>query len=173
MAEGELLHWRIGDVPIVRIPDKEVALNCEWLVAEFTPATVKRERSWLYPHSATADGLMRLSFHSMLVESQGLKIVIDTCLGNDKPRPAPTWDPAIEWDLRKGPYLDHLAAAGFKRESIDLVVLTHLHGDHIGWNTMLEGGRWVPTFPNARYLIVREEWDFWSQMTESEHFRVP
>jgi glyoxylase-like metal-dependent hydrolase (beta-lactamase superfamily II) len=173
MADGgELYRWRIGDVPVVRIPDHEVALNGEWLVTEFTPGNIRREREWLYSSSSTDDGRIRMSFHSMLVESEGLRIVIDTCLGNNKPRPAPAWDPALEWHMRKGPYLDHLARAGFTRESIDLVVLTHLHGDHLGWNTMLEGGRWVPTFPNARYLIVREEWDYWSQVDQM-HFRVP
>jgi glyoxylase-like metal-dependent hydrolase (beta-lactamase superfamily II) len=70
------------------------------------------------------------------------------------------------------PFLRDLAAAGFPRESIDLVLCTHLHVDHVGWNTMLEGGRWVPTFPNARYLINRVEWEHWSRF-EAGNYRDP
>jgi glyoxylase-like metal-dependent hydrolase (beta-lactamase superfamily II) len=172
MAESELYSWRVGDVSIVRIPDHEVALDGGWLVPEFTPGNIRSELHWLYPHSATANGQIRLSFHSLLVESQGLRIVIDTCMGNDKSRPAPAWNPDLGWHMRKGSYLEDLARAGFSRESIDIVALTHLHGDHLGWNTMLEGDRWVPTFPNARYLVVREEWDCWAHY-EEEHFRAP
>src|SRR5262249_651535 len=57
---------------------------------------------------------------------------------------------------------DRLTAAGFPPESVDLVIITHLHTDHVGWNTRLHGGRWVPTFPHARYLTSRTEWDFWA-----------
>ncbi len=165
-------RWDVGAVRVARLVDHEVTLFGGFLVPEFTPANVIGELEWLAPHFATADGRIGLSFHSMLVESDGHKIVIDTCMGNLKPRPAPLWDAQLGWHLRRGDYLERLARAGFARETVDLVVLTHLHGDHVGWNTMLEGGRWVPTFPNARYLIVREEWEYWSR-SDDPHFRIP
>ncbi|MGH7906919.1 MAG: MBL fold metallo-hydrolase [Candidatus Binataceae bacterium] len=165
-------HWQIGDIGIIRVPDNEVALDGAFLISELTHENLRRENGWLYPHCKTDDGRIRLSFHSLLLKSGGMNIVIDTCMGNDKPRPSPLWDAGLEWNNRRGPYLDEIARAGFPRKSIDLVVLTHLHGDHVGWNTMLEGGRWVPTFPKARYVIVREEWEFWAKW-EDPHFRIP
>jgi len=110
---------------------------------------------WLAPHFVTPDGMLLMSIHALVVESQGRKILGDTCLGNDKKRPVP------DWNMRNGPFLQQLADAGHPRESVDTVVCTHLHVDHVGWNTMLVNGRWVPTFPKARYLIGRKEWDFW------------
>ena len=86
----------------------------------------------------------------------GRRIVVDTCIGNDKTRSNPFWNQL------HGPFLEDLARAGFARETIDLVVCTHLHVDHVGWNTMLVDGRWVPTFPRARYLLGRTEWAHWS-----------
>ncbi|HTW86721.1 MAG TPA: MBL fold metallo-hydrolase [Candidatus Binataceae bacterium] len=169
---GESHRWEVGGVRIARLADHQATLFGAFLVPEFTPENVRAEIDWLAPHFASADGRIGLSFHSLLVESAGQKIVIDTCMGNHKARPAPLWDPQLGWDMRQGDYLDGLVRAGFAHESVDLVVLTHLHGDHVGWNTMLEGGRWVPTFPNARYLIVREEWEFWSR-SDDPHFRIP
>src|SRR5579871_6720696 len=171
--EGGSHRWQLGAVRIARLPDHQTELFGEFLVPEFTPDNVRRELGWLAPHFAAPDGRIGLSFHSMLVESDGRRIVIDTCMGNHKPRPAPLWDAQLGWHLRRGDYLERLAAAGFAREAVDLVVLTHLHGDHVGWNTMLDAdGRWVPTFPNARYLIVRDEWQFWSR-SDDPHFRIP
>jgi glyoxylase-like metal-dependent hydrolase (beta-lactamase superfamily II) len=115
---------------------------------------------WLRPRFVNAEGKLVMSIHALVVESQGRRIVVDTCLGNDKQRPLP------DWNLRKGPFLRDLADAGFPRESIDTVVCTHLHVDHVGWNTMLEGGRWVPTFPRARYLIGAKEWEYWKDRPE-------
>ena len=89
-------------------------------------------------------------------------MVIDTCVGNDKPR-----NGVPAWHMRRGTYLSDLAAAGVKPEDVDMVICTHLHVDHVGWNTRLEGGRWVPTFPRARYVIVREEFEFWKREGET------
>ena len=82
--------------------------------------------------------------------------MVDTCIGNDKTR-------SFEgWNQLHGPFLRDLTAAGFAPDTIDTVLCTHLHVDHVGWNTRLEGGRWVPTFPRARYLFARKEWEHWS-----------
>ena len=97
-----------------------------------------------------------MSIHCFVIESDGRRIVVDTCVGNDKVRQSPAWH------MLSGPFLRDLAAAGFPPESIDTVLCTHLHVDHVGWNTRRVDGRWVPTFPNARYLFARTEWDHWS-----------
>ena len=105
---------------------------------------------------------MRLSVHALIVESQGRRIMVDTCVGNDKERKVE------DWHQRQGPFLEDMASAGFARESIDVVLCTHLHVDHVGWNTMLVEGRWQPTFPNARYLFARKEWDYWESQDEDD-----
>ena len=69
-------------------------------------------------------------------------------------------------------FLDDLSAAGFPPESIDVVLCTHLHVDHVGWNTRLEDGRWVPTFPRARYLFARREWEHWSTERDDDTQRI-
>ena len=99
---------------------------------------------------------MILSIHAFCIDAPGRKIIVDTCIGNDRKIPGME---ALQLDT---PFLDHLAAAGFARETVDTVVCTHLHFDHVGWNTMLVDGNWVPTFPNARYVLCRDEWEHWS-----------
>jgi glyoxylase-like metal-dependent hydrolase (beta-lactamase superfamily II) len=89
-------------------------------------------------------------------------MVVDTCIGNDKRRAFPGWN------MLRLPFLADLERAGFARDSIDRVLCTHLHVDHVGWNTMLAGGKWVPTFPRARYLIGRKEWEHWSKTSEPD-----
>jgi glyoxylase-like metal-dependent hydrolase (beta-lactamase superfamily II) len=91
-----------------------------------------------------------------VIESQGKRIIVDTCIGNDKVRSNPVWSNL------KLPFLSDLEKAGHRADQIDRVVCTHLHVDHVGWNTTLKNGKWVPTFPNARYLIGGTEWDFFS-----------
>ena len=107
-----------------------------------------------------ANAALLLSFHSLLIRVDGLNILVDTCCGDHKERPQ---RPA--WHRRQGPYLANLAAAGVSVEDIDIVMCTHLHADHVGWNTRLENGRWVPTFPNARYLFSEIEYCHW----EAQH----
>jgi glyoxylase-like metal-dependent hydrolase (beta-lactamase superfamily II) len=115
-----------------------------------------RQLPWLTPHYATAEGRLKLSIHSLVVETATRRILVDTGLGNDKQdRSIPTWN------NRHGPFLGDLAAAGFPPDSIDTVLCTHLHVDHVGWNTKLEGGRWVPTFEKARYLFGQTEYAYW------------
>src|SRR6185503_13853309 len=89
-----------------------------------------------------------LSFHAFVVHTRHHTILVDACVGNDKNRPT---RPA--WHQRRGSFLGDLAAIGVRPESVDFVLCTHLHADHVGWNTRLLDGRWVPTFPHAQYLI--------------------
>jgi glyoxylase-like metal-dependent hydrolase (beta-lactamase superfamily II) len=129
-----------------------------------TAENVLKEADWLVPRFANEQGRLRLSFHSLIVESGSLRILIDTCVGDDKQRNFP------RWNLRHSSYLSDLEKAGYPREAIDRVVCTHLHIDHVGWNAMLQNGRWVPTFPNARYLFGRRDLDFFrTQQHEATH----
>ncbi len=147
-------RWQVGDVTITRVVELEVAGGSRFILPDATREAVK-PIEWLAPHFADADGRLIMSIHALIVETPDRRIMVDTCLGNDKPRTIPGWN------MRQGPFLDDIAAAGYPRESIDTVLCTHLHVDHVGWNTMLVDGKWVPTFPNARYLIGRSEWDHW------------
>jgi glyoxylase-like metal-dependent hydrolase (beta-lactamase superfamily II) len=158
---GDLLSWQIGDVRVTRVVELELASKGTWILPDATPEALRRV-AWLRPHFADEDGLARMSVHALLVESQGRRIVVDTCIGNDKERTIP------DWNLRKCPFLEDLAAAGFPADSVDTVVCTHLHVDHVGWNTRREGDRWVPTFERARYLYDRGEWEFWSTRDERD-----
>jgi len=153
--------WKIGDVTITRIVELEVTGGTRFILPDATREAV-RGIDWLHPHFIDADGRLVMSIHALVVESQGRRIMVDTCLGNDKERAIPGWN------MRNGPFLDDIAAAGHPRESIDTVLCTHLHVDHVGWNTMKVDGRWVPTFPNARYLMGRTEYEHWSAQDPKE-----
>jgi glyoxylase-like metal-dependent hydrolase (beta-lactamase superfamily II) len=153
-------RWKIGEVSITRVIESEAPWDGTLLLPEATAANVRKERDWLYPTFTDDAGLLRMSIHAFVIESRGKRIVVDTCIGNDKERPIP------EWNRQQWPFLANLEQAGYPRESVDLVLCTHLHVDHVGWNTMLRGGRWVPTFPNATYLIGGTEWDFFSTAEE-------
>jgi len=153
-------RWKIGEVSITRVIESEAPWDGTLLLPEATAANVRKERDWLYPTFTDDAGLLRMSIHAFVIESRGKRIVVDTCIGNDKERPIP------EWNRQQWPFLANLEQAGYPRDSVDLVLCTHLHVDHVGWNTMLRGGRWVPTFPNATYLIGGTEWDFFSTAEE-------
>ncbi len=150
-----MLTWRIGDVTVTRILELEATGGTRFILPQATPEAV-REIGWLAPHFAdAATGKLKMSIHALVVQTPTLRIVVDTCIGNDKQRDIPAWSGL------QTRFLEDLAAAGFPRESIDVVLCTHLHVDHVGWNTMLVDGRWVPTFPNARYLLGRTEFEYW------------
>ena len=154
-----MLRWKVGKVTITRVVESVNADLAPLLFPDLTPGDLASV-PWLRPHFVDERGRMVLSIHALLVESAGKRILVDTCVGNDKERPLP------EWNMRTGPFLEDLAAAGATRESIDTVLCTHLHIDHVGWNTMKVGDRFVPTFPNARYLFGRTEWEHWKDEPE-------
>lgn len=153
------MRWKIGDVTITKVVELETTGGSRFILPDAAPEAIK-PIAWLQPHFADENGRLKMSIHALIVETPTKRIVVDTCLGNDKQnRRIPTWNE------RTGPFLTDLAAAGYPRESIDTVLCTHLHVDHVGWNTMLVDGRWVPTFPNARYLFGRVEYEHWSRQT--------
>lgn len=122
-------------------------------------ALLEQHRHWLEPdHRDPVTGLLMISLHSWLLRIEDRTVLIDACVGNDKERLRPE---TAEFHRQRTPYLERLRAAGVAPEDIDFVLCTHLHVDHVGWNTRLENGRWVPTFPNARYLFSRREYEHW------------
>jgi glyoxylase-like metal-dependent hydrolase (beta-lactamase superfamily II) len=158
------LKWRIGDVNITRIVEMEmpVAYNPDSAFLKEATPQVLRTMPWLYPHFVTEKDELKLSIHALLVDAPGLKLVVDTCVGNDKPRGL------LGGTALQTEFLKSLQEAGWKREAVDTVVCTHLHVDHVGWNTMLQSGKWVPTFPNARYLIGKQEYAHWKREGDAE-----
>lgn len=150
-------QWTVGDVKITRVVEFEAPVPYHEkypMIREARPQAL-REMGWLYPHFVTPEGHLMSSVHALVVDAPGFKLVVDTCLGNDKPRRMIGRKPL------QTAFLDLLAASGCKPEAVNAVVCTHLHVDHVGWNTRLEAGRWVPTFPNARYLLGRAEYEHW------------
>ena len=156
---------QIGRASIVTIEDTAgPGFLADKMFPKFDPDAFAAQHHWLLPEFAEADtNRLILSIHSWLVRTPHNNILIDTCLGNHKERPVPGWN-----NLNT-PYLARLRAAGVAPEEIDFVMCTHLHVDHVGWNTELRDGRWVPTFPNARYLFAAKEYAYW----EAERKRTP
>jgi glyoxylase-like metal-dependent hydrolase (beta-lactamase superfamily II) len=154
-----MLSWQIGDVTVTRVVEMELPVPYHpksAFLKEATPEALA-EIPWLRPHFVTEDGALTLSIHALVVRAPGVNLVVDTCVGNDKPRVL------LGGQALQTTFLDSLEAAGCPAGSVDTVVCTHLHVDHVGWNTMRVDGRWVPTFPNARYLIGRREYEHWRQ----------
>jgi glyoxylase-like metal-dependent hydrolase (beta-lactamase superfamily II) len=150
-------EWKIGDVTIKRIIETEGAWRGTWILPSATAENVRKEADWLCPVFSTDEGKLNMSIHALVIETQGKSIIVDTCIGNDKVRSNPAWNKL------KLPFIEDLAKTGYRPDQIDYVVCTHLHVDHVGWNTKLENGNWVPTFSNARYILGGTEWDYWSK----------
>lgn len=125
-----------------------------------TEEMVEKHLSWMAPDYMDAETRMMLfSFKSYVIRTGRLTILVDACVGNHKDRPG-----RPNWHQQNWPYMANLAAVGVRPEEIDIVMCTHLHIDHVGWNTQLKDGRWVPTFPNARYVFAKAEYDHWQKM---------
>ena len=156
------MQWRIGKVTVTKIVELEVTGGSRFILPQATYEEILPIR-WMQPHFADERGRLKMSIHALVVETPDRRIVVDTCLGNDKQgRRIPTWNNL------QGPFLADLATAGYPRESIDTVLCTHLHVDHVGWNTMLVDGKWLPTFPRARYLMGRVEFAHWQEQHERD-----
>jgi glyoxylase-like metal-dependent hydrolase (beta-lactamase superfamily II) len=138
----------------------------KWLYPASTPERVAAQHPWLAPeHIDLATGLLIMAFHTFVIRTKHHCVLVDTCSGNGRHRPQKT-----RYHMKNWPYLERLAAAGVVPDEVDFVLCTHLHVDHVGWNTRLLDGRWVPTFPNARYLFARPEWDYWQAHYKTEAF---
>lgn len=127
-----------------------------FLFNDLTRAQMEANSDWLDGRFLDPGGMrLGLAFQAYVVRTQGLTILVDSCNGNHKQRPTAPW----QHDLRSSAFLDNLGALGLRCEDVDMVVCTHLHCDHVGWHTRLENGRWVPTFPRARHLFGRSEYE--------------
>jgi len=150
-------QWQIGKIRVTRIMEMELAGGTRFILPEATrEACLPLE--WLRPHFMDSQGNLIMSVHALVVDTGDRRIIVDTCIGNDKQRSIPAWS-----NLQTS-FLQDLDSAGYPRESIDTVLCTHLHVDHVGWNTMLVDNQWVPTFPNARYLLAEKEWRHWDSV---------
>jgi len=154
-----LQTWQIGAATVTRIEEQlgPGSFPPEQYFRGFDRAVLQRHLSWLVPdHYVPEVDQLVTSVHSWLIRTRHHTILVDTCSGNHKDRHF--WP---RFHMLETPWLERLGAAGVSPEDVDVVLCTHLHADHIGWNTQLRDGRWVPTFPNARYLLSRKECEHW------------
>ncbi len=147
-----------GAITITKVVESEILTNPRFLYPKIEPADIAPHSEKLVPGFYLPDEFrFRMAIQGFVVRTPHHTLIVDTCVGNHKRRSNPFWN------LLETPYLERLAAAGVAPEEVDFVMCTHLHVDHVGWNTRLVDGRWVPTFPNARYVFNRTEYEFWSQ----------
>ena len=157
-----MLQRQLGQITIHRIVESE---RPDFEALSFFPQTTPEDwqpyRAWLQPRAMDpVSGNLILPMQSFLVRTRHHTILVDTCVGDHKTRPQrPNWHMTSS-----GAYLTKLATAGVRPAAVDYIMCTHMHVDHIGWNTQRRDGRWVPTFPNARYVFSQKEWDYWQAM---------
>lgn len=146
---------KIGSVAVSRVEELRIPNT----IAHFTTDRnlIATHRHWLSPHYLDAEDCFDLVFQSWIFEAGGQVVVVDPCTGNGKPHPVPFFD---NLDV---PFIERMVQTGYRPQDVDFVVCTHLHHDHCGWNTMLRGGKWVPTFPKARYVMQQAEYDRWGR----------
>jgi glyoxylase-like metal-dependent hydrolase (beta-lactamase superfamily II) len=166
MAREHMKSWLIGDVTVTRIVELwDFQDDIRMTMPDATEAEVIA-LAWLHPHYATPDGRQRMNFQGFVVQVAGQDggkdrvIVVDSCIGAGRTR-----DFDVFCDLPEG-FLEDLESLGLTRHDVDTVLCTHLHFDHVGWNTYKDPatGRFEPTFPNARYLFGRTEYDAWQDV---------
>ncbi len=151
-----MMQWQIGKVKITRIVELVVSGDNEFVLPD-----AQNEKclplDWMQPHFMDEEGYLIFSVHALIVDTGERKILVDTCIGNDKQLAVP------DWNNMQTAFLSDLETAGYPSDTIDTVLCTHLHVDHVGWNTMLVDGQWKPTFNNARYLVADTEWQYWDK----------
>ena len=162
-----MLPMRIGQLDVSRVVDLETPTSPRFLFPQMTRESMRQHLHWAAPHFYNPEtDRMFMSIQSFVLRTRYHTILVDTCLGNDKKREYEGWN------MRKGTYLEDLRKAGVAPESVDYVMCTHLHVDHVGWNTRLEGGKWVPTFPKAKYILAKTELEHWQKQGEGESAQV-
>lgn len=152
-----MLQWKIGDTTITQLVEMTDGSGSLPVLPDATPENLDQV-PWLKPHFVTPEGNLILNIQMLIIETPERKMVVDTCIGNDK-------NLNMEgWANLQLPFLDDLKKLGHDPDSVDTVICTHLHVDHVGWNTRKENGKWVPTFSNARYVMVEKEFEFWRDL---------
>jgi glyoxylase-like metal-dependent hydrolase (beta-lactamase superfamily II) len=156
---AQAMQWKVGDVRITKVVEHELPLPLNGLLRDVPEGAAERH-PWLSPDFLTPEGLARLSIHGLVIDTGDRRILVDTCVGNLRE--------GLVMPAMQSGFIEALAEAGYGVDDIDTVVCTHLHFDHIGWNTRLVDGRWVVTFPKARYLLGRVEYEHWL-VTDGEY----
>ena len=161
MAIAHMRTWRVGRAEVTRLVEvwnweDDIGMAIEGGTPEMVLA-----QPWLQPHYATPQGRMFINFQAFVLTIGRRRIMIDTCIGADREREFPIFT------KMQTTFLQDLASLGIAPADVDTVLCTHLHFDHVGWNTHLVDGRWVPTFPRARYLFSRKEYDHWMMLRDT------
>jgi glyoxylase-like metal-dependent hydrolase (beta-lactamase superfamily II) len=163
MEDSFMLSLRLGDVTIAAV--EEVSgprLRPDFLLPQSSPNMIARHAHWMAPDLYDpSSGLLAMVRQTNVIRTPHHTILIDTCAGDDKERNTPNFH------RLKTPWKNNFKTLGLAFEDVDIVLCTHLHVDHVGWNTRLDNGKWVPTFPNARYLFSRTEYTYWADRVRS------
>jgi len=157
-----MVTFAVGSLSIKRIWEmNDHTFNLRSFFPLSTDEAVLKHLDWMVPtHFNPHNGNIALSMHSWLIDTGSEKILVDTCVGNDKVRPG-----RDQWTGLRTQFLERLTQTGVHPADIDYVLCTHLHADHVGWNTKLVDGSWIPTFPNAKYVFSQREYEFWTEQT--------
>jgi glyoxylase-like metal-dependent hydrolase (beta-lactamase superfamily II) len=156
------MEWKVGDVRITKVIEMEPVVPLNGLLKD-PPADATKRYPWLVGDFMADDENVRLSIHGLVVDTGDRRILVDTCVGENRE--------GLALPPSTSSFVEELATAGYAIDDIDTVLCTHLHFDHVGWNTRLVDGKWVPTFPKARYLFGRVEWEHW-QVTTGDYINV-
>src|SRR5258706_9898682 len=159
-------RWTVGGLTVTSVVESQTDhVPPEFFLPEATAAEVTKH-PWLVAEFADEKGRIGLRIQAFVIEGGGRRIVVDPCVGNGKPRAFPFWNEQ-SW-----PFMERFEGAGFDRESIDMIIHTHLHADHVGWGTTQTDGTWVPTFTQARYLYTHAELDWFRAADLPDHKEV-
>src|SRR5580658_5039583 len=157
---GAFMRRHLGKLEVKSVREGEGSMPMQFAVPGVTGEDLSALQAWYWSDELSLDpqaAIFRIEVRSFLLNVDGLNVLVDTCCGNDKERSVP-------WAHRlQSQWLENLAGAGCDPADIHLVLCTHLHADHVGWNTRLENGRWIPTFPNARYVFSDRELGYWTE----------
>ena len=155
--------YKLGDLEIHRAIESEVPIfDTFTFFPDATREVVEANKDWLMPRYIDPKTIeVILCIQSYVIKTSHHTILVDTCVGNHKSRPA-----RPSWHMQNSPFIEELGSVGVHPEEVDFVLCTHLHVDHVGWNTKLLDGRWVPTFPNAKYIFSRNEFELWAARYE-------
>lgn len=155
---------RIGSTTVEKVHEMDLnGMKLAQLMPDVPEADLRDHPEWLSDGATDAGGHALLSLHVWLVRHLGRTILIDTGAGNDKRRPQ-----QMVLDHLNNPLLERLAVAGVGPDDVDHILHTHIHSDHVGWNTSLVDGEWVPTFPNAEVICSDLEWRYGTALTDGD-----
>jgi glyoxylase-like metal-dependent hydrolase (beta-lactamase superfamily II) len=159
---------RLGKMKVKTVGEGEGMMPMQVALPGVTGEDLAELKRWYWSKELSQDphaAVFHIDVRSYVLQLDGMNVLIDTCCGNDKQRSVP-WADRLQTE-----WLLNLARAGLEPADMHLVLCTHLHADHVGWNTRLENGRWVPTFPNARYVFSRKDYEFFGRQTHEAHNR--